>query len=308
METLPITENWGVIVKPTKNKQLLDVNRNDIIPLFERNGIILFRGFDLDQHDILTFTNQFTERYSRPDYRRSSRFEQEFLLDADYWKDNYRSYNMPLHSETTFTPVWPEVIWLYCNVPPVKEGATTVCDGMELWDRLSSEIKLFFLAEPVLYVVEIPIPETINGKGRGKKPWISNMLGVGGYLDWDAGLLCLNVLRYAANKARYSDKFCFANHLLADLHDELQIKEITMASGKVISKKFIDEIKQVSDDITVDHSWQQGDVVMVDNIRFMHGRRAFEKEDPRDILTVQTARASFGFCSDTRTIDSECLI
>ena len=303
METSPITENWGVIVTPTKNKQLLEVNKNDIVPLFERKGIILFRGFDLDQHDILTFTNQFTERYSRPDYRRSSRFEQEFLLDADYWKDNYRSYNMPLHSETTFTPVWPEVIWLYCNVPPVKEGATTVCDGMELWDRLSSEIKLFFLAEPVLYVVEIPIPETIKGKGRGKKPWISDMLGVSGYLDWDAGLLCLNVLRYAANKARYSDKFCFANHLLADLHDELQIKEITMASGKVISKKFIDEIKQVSDDITVDHSWQQGDVVMVDNKRFMHGRRAFEKGDPRDILTIQTAQANFGFCSDTRPID-----
>ena len=73
-----------------------------------------------------------------------------------------------------------------------------------------------------------------------------------------------------------------------------------MASGKAIPEKFIDEIKQVSDDITVDHSWQQGDVVMVDNIRFMHGRRAFEKGDPRDILTVQTARASFGFSSDTR--------
>jgi len=298
METTPITDNWGVIITPTKNKQLLEINRNDIISLFEHKGIILFRGFDLDQHDILTFTNQFTERYSRPDYRRSSRFEQEFVLNADYWKANHRLYDMPLHSETTFTPVWPEVIWLYCNVPPAKEGATTVCDGIEIWDRLSSEIKLFFLAEPVLYVVEIPIPETI--KGKGKKPWISDMLGVGGYLDWDAGLLCLNVLRYAANKARYSDKFCFANHLLADLHDELQIKEITMASGKAIPKKFIDEIKQVSDDITVDHSWQQGDVVMVDNIRFMHGRRAFEKGDPRDILTVQTARASFGFSSDTR--------
>ena len=73
-----------------------------------------------------------------------------------------------------------------------------------------------------------------------------------------------------------------------------------MARGKAIPKKFIDEIKQVSDDITVDHSWQQGDVVMVDNVRFMHSRRAFEKGDPRDILTVQTARASFGFSSDTR--------
>ena len=112
------------------------------------------------------------------------------------------------------------------------------------------------------------------------------------------------MLRYASNKARYSDKFCFSNHLLADyLHDELQIKEITMASGKLIAEEFIDKIKQVSDEITVDHSWQQGDVVMVDNIRFMHGRRAFEKGDPREILTIQSARANFGFCSDTRPIN-----
>ena len=62
--------------------------------------------------------------------------------------------------------------------------------------------------------------------------------------------------------------------------DELQIKEITMASGKLIPEEFIDKIKQVSDEITVDHSWQQGDVVMVDNIRFMHGSQAFEIGDP----------------------------
>ena len=301
MKIIPITDNWGVIVTPEENKQLLELNRNEIIPFFEREGIVLFRDFDLDPHDILTFTNQFTEIYARPDYRRSSRFKQEFVLDADYWKDSYRPYDMPLHSETTFTPVWPEVIWLYCNVPPAKGGATTMCDGMELWERLSAEIKFFFLAEPVLYAVEIPIPESITRKGKGKKPWISDRLGVGGYLDWDTGLICLNVLRYAANKARHSDKFCFSNHVLADLHDELQIKEMKMSSGKVVPEKFIDEIKQVAEEITVDHSWQQGDVVMVDNVRFMHGRRAFEEGDPRDILTIQTARANFGFSSDTRS-------
>ena len=74
-----------------------------------------------------------------------------------------------------------------------------------------------------------------------------------------------------------------------------------MSSGKAIPEKFIDEIKRVAEDITVDHSWQQGDVLMIDNVRFMHGRRAFEKGDPRDILAIQTARASFGFNSDTRS-------
>ena len=78
-----------------------------------------------------------------------------------------------------------------------------------------------------------------------------------------------------------------------------------MSSGKAIPEKFIDEIKRVADDITVDHSWQQGDVVMLDNVRFMHGRRAFEKEDPRDILAIITARASFGYSPGMRSQMSE---
>jgi hypothetical protein len=53
---------------------------------------------------------------------------------------------------------------------------------------------------------------------------------------------------------------------------------------------------------------EKNDLMMIDNKRFMHGRGTFEKEDPRDILTVQTARSSFEFCSDTRPIDSECPI
>jgi len=301
MKTTSITENWGVIVTPEENKQLLELNHNEIIPFFERKGIVLFRGFDIDSQDILKFTNLFTEVYARPDYKRSSRFKQEFILDVDYWKDSHKVYDMPLHSEASFAAVWPEVTWFFCNVPPAKGGATTVCDGMQLWERLSSEIKFFFLAEPVLYVVEIPVPENKKGKGKGKKPWISDRHGISGYLDWDAGLICLNVLRYAANKARNSDKLCFANHLLADLHDELQIKERKMSSGKLIPEKFIDEIKRVAEDITIDHSWRKGDVLMIDNVRFMHGRRSFDKGDPRDILAIQTARASFGFNSDKRS-------
>ena len=97
--------------------------------------------------------------------------------------------------------------------------------------------------------------------------------------------------------------YVFANHFLPFLADELQIKEITMVSDKIGSERYNNKIKLASDNIHVDHSWQQGDVVMVDNIRFMHGKRSFEKGDPRDILTIQTARANFGFCSDTRLID-----
>ena len=48
-------------------------------------------------------------------------------------------------------------------------------------------------------------------------------------------------------------------------------------------------------------AWQPRDLLMIDNRRFMHGRRAFEADDVRDISIVQVLRASFAFGASTRT-------
>ena len=42
------------------------------------------------------------------------------------------------------------------------------------------------------------------------------------------------------------------------------------------------------------------DFVMIDNKRFMHGRRAYKKGINRDIVIVQTQRASFAYGATTR--------
>ena len=40
---------------------------------------------------------------------------------------------------------------------------------------------------------------------------------------------------------------------------------------------------------------------MVDNLRFLHGRRAYDKDDPRELFVIQSERASFGYGSTTRS-------
>ena len=45
-------------------------------------------------------------------------------------------------------------------------------------------------------------------------------------------------------------------------------------------------------------SWKRNDLVMIDNLRFMHGRRKINKaNNNRDIVTVQTMISNFGFGS-----------
>ena len=45
----------------------------------------------------------------------------KFLLEADYWSDLNNRNSMGLHSEASFSSVWPEIVWFFCNKPSKKE-------------------------------------------------------------------------------------------------------------------------------------------------------------------------------------------
>ena len=73
-----------------------------------------------------------------------------------------------------------------------------------------------------------------------------------------------------------------------------------MADGTPIRDDVLAEALSVSDACTVDLKWASGDLVMVDNMRFMHGRRSFSSAVQRDIVQIQTQRASFPYGATTR--------
>ena len=81
------------------------------------------------------------------------------------------------------------------------------------------------------------------------------------------------MLRYAIYKVKNLDSYAFTNHLIADNYNEPQIKKISMASGENIPDEYIKIIKEKSLEIVYEHDWQKFDVLMIDNKRFMHGRK-----------------------------------
>jgi alpha-ketoglutarate-dependent taurine dioxygenase len=296
----PTVKSEGITVRPISDNSIEAIDYNYIVSLFENNGVILFRDFDIRLDNVSLFTDQYTERYARPANRRAST-SGSILRDADYWKQSHKVVDMPLHSESSFAPSWPEVVWFFCSTPPKTGGETTICDGISIWDRLSSSTKQFFLKQPLRYSLEIPVPPGFRKRpNKGKQPWISPKPGISGYLDWDREVISLQLLRYAVIDSRFPNRLCFSNHLLALLEDETQIEQITMANGDLISDDILSEIKEVSDSLIVEHSWKLGDFVMLDNIRFMHGRRMFEKNDSRKISIIETERTSFGYGATTR--------
>ena len=285
----------GLILKNNNSLNISDINIEEIKFFFEKYGIIVFRGFDFEPKKLTFFTDIFTETYAADALRRSSRFGKKNIGNVDYGYDQ-----IDLHSEASFAPAWPEIIWFYCVVPTAgKGGTTTLCDGTVLWQKLSLEAKTFFLSNPIIYKLKIPVVD--KKPGKGKKPWLLNNPGVSDcFLDWDTGLLNLALSRYAVHESRYSNRLCFSNHLLIDLVSEDQLISRTLLNNKKIPSKIFSEIKTKSDNFTYDFSWEKNDLMMIDNKRFMHGRRGYDKKDSRDIVNIQSAKASFGYGFTTR--------
>ena len=238
---------------------------------------------------------QKTSKYANDAQRRKNRMDQKQVHEVDYGNNE-----MALHSEASFSPNWPEIVWFFCNIPPPKNsGPTTFCDGIKLWDSLTIETKNFFLTNPLEYILEVPIG--YKKKGAKKKKWLLNYNGAGdGILDLNKGILKMKQIRFATTESRLIHKLCFSNHVLYRNTDPT-IKKWGIFGQKKIPKKVMKNVKENSDKLIFDHNWKKFDLIMLDNKRFMHGRRKFNFKEKRDILNIQTSVANFAYGESVRS-------
>jgi alpha-ketoglutarate-dependent taurine dioxygenase len=280
-----------VVLSSSPGQQLLQsLDHEAIIELFERHGVLLFRGFELDTDDLVTVTDCFTETYAPDAVRRPRRFGKKQIRNVDIGKAR-----LGLHSEAAFGPTWPEIIWFYCLVPSTAGVSTMICDGVMLWKKLSPQTQKLFLTQPVKYHYLADLGDE-KMPGLGREPWPFHTVGVSGYRDRENGVADLSVLRFAVQESR-SRALCFANHAFTDLAN----LTTTMSDGTPIPRETLAEIREAARLLTYDVQWQPRDLLMLDNRRFTHGRREFDfRRDPRDIVQVQTARASFAYGATMR--------
>ena len=60
-----------------------------------------------------------------------------------------------------------------------------------------------------------------------------------------------------------------------------------------ISDELMDELNGIAERITTNIDWKKGDILMIDNTRIMHGRRAF-KDETREIY-IRLCSPNFQF-------------
>ena len=288
----------GSIIEPTNEKDIFELDSNQIIKLFEDKGVLIFKNFNLNKNNILKFTDIFTQQYANDAQRRIFRFGKKHIRNVDPGK-----LEMPIHSEASYSPSWPEIIWFYCHIAPSKSGQTTLCDGISLFRKLKIITKNFFLANQIIYDLKIPF-QNVRSKTNNKaklRPWYLENPGVSNcFIDFSNKEIHLKQKRYAVLETRKANNYAFVNHIQIILDRDPQVLGWMLDNGKEIPEEIMTEVKEKTKELTVNINWQNNDLCMIDNKRIMHGRRKILNDEKRDILNIQTLRASFGFGTTTR--------
>ena len=280
-----MTNNKFYTFQGSNLENLDGVPHRKVCEKFVKFGFILFRDFEITDNDLIEFTDKFTNRYAKDTNRREARLGNENIKNVDSGNDEIK-----LHSEASFAPSWPEILWFFCKIPCNGGGNTTFCNSLDLWKSLDKSTKSFFLGNPIKYKLSLPID--IAKKNKKKKNWFLEEIGAFDVkLNWETASLEMNLLRFGVTQCRFTNNLSFSNHLLVDLATEPQILSRTLMNDKEIPLEITEEVNEKSSDLAFKSNWQKGDFVMLDNKRFLHGRESFELGSKRDIVLVQTLEA-----------------
>ena len=270
------------IITRDNNLDILELSTAQILDYFRSYGLLLFRGFEVDDKKMKVFAKQFSSKFIRDQDR--------LLVDSSDGfvglVDGGTHYISP-HCEHANSPFRPDVVWFCCAVPAAQGGETLVWDGVRVWQEMSTQLRQLFCNKKIRFSQKFPASAWKHFLGRGStivdvKRTLDGLEGVSYQINPDQSV-SLDYVCSAVVKTKYGNHEAFANSLISEYKNPRGV--VTFEDGSPIPETVINEIKEIMNRLTEGIPWQSGDLAMIDNSRFLHGRRAF-KDTRRRILTT----------------------
>ena len=134
-------EKKGLLLGGQENLKIENLEYQNVVNNFEEYGLIIFRNFNNEPKKITKITDLYTQTYANDAPRREKSVGEKNFNTVDVgFGDGDQEIEMPLHSEASYSPSWPEIIWFFCVIPSNQGGETTLCDGIKLWRNLRCKL------------------------------------------------------------------------------------------------------------------------------------------------------------------------
>jgi alpha-ketoglutarate-dependent taurine dioxygenase len=269
-------------------------------------GGVLLRGFSVPA--VETF-QQFASSFGHPLLKYEFASTPRSAVSAStgagvYTSTEYPAHqSIPLHNEQAYTREWPMKIWFHCVTASPEGGETPIADSRAVYRRMPGHIRKRF--EPgILYVrnfgeMDVPWQKVFNTESRAEVQAFCERSGIAWEWKDDDGLrtrqLCQAVETHPVTGEQVWFNQAHLFHISAREAEEREVLEeiygienvprnTFLADGSTISDEIFDEVRAVLDAETVAFPWEEGDVLMLDNMLAAHARSPFK--GPRKVIVA----------------------
>ena len=306
---LKVVENDSDLGNMSSTQNWLKENKNSIESQLEEYGAILFKDLPIETADefdkfVSTFNyDTFTYEESLSNAVRINKTSKVFTAN-----EAPREVEIFLHHEMAQTPSYPKNIFFFCKSASESGGETPLCRSDQLYEALMRENKTLVESFEKFGVIYNSImsngDELISGQGRSwqKTLGVSSKNGAEAKLsklgyswNWIEGDdLSVTTKTLQATKELGNGKKSFFNQVIAaslgwKKNSKNQIAPVRFGNGEEIKRSYIELISELAQSLTFLRSWQDRDILLVDNYRVMHGRKPFSGNKKREVLVSLTS-------------------
>lgn len=274
------------ILTNQQSSDLLVLKVPDVITRFRSKSLILFRNFKVENQTFREFTDKFGKdfaSYAGGSHKRARIDGNKDTLAAP--RSTYGGYAIPAHAELSYTAIPPKIIWFFCSVAPKAAGQTTVYDGVEVWNRLSTSTRKIFETKKIKYTAHYPENRWDEIYQADTVEAVSDVcrrngvkFAIGGSVPGERHIHT-EYTCWAMQPTAFTGETAFVNHMLSSIYAKqfgiTDFLKVNFEDNSSIPDHIVDELYDVTESVSIDIDLRQGDTLMIDNTRFLHGRRAF---------------------------------
>ncbi|MFI0906880.1 TauD/TfdA family dioxygenase [Streptomyces sioyaensis] len=205
---------------------------------------------------------------------------------------------IPLHNENSYTDSWPSRIYFYCAVAAKQGGETPTADSRRVYQRIDPAVREKFERTGVLYVrnftdgIDLSWQEVFQTTERAVVEEYCTAHGI--EVEWGSGSPVLRTRQHCRatlahphtgelvwfNQAHLFHASALAPEEQGSLVNELGIDNLPRnafyGNGDSIEPAVLEHIREVYEQEKVVIPWQRGDIMMLDNLLFAHGRNPYQ--------------------------------
>ena len=284
-------------------------NKERFVSKLEETGAILFTGLsvknakDFDHFVSMFDFKVFTYKQSLSNAVRINKTDKVFTAN-----EAPKEVEIYLHHELAQTPAYPKYIFFLCASASKVGGETPICRSDHLYSKIMAQDPALikkFEDFGVIYNSIMPNGNELNsGQGRSWQKTLGartkaaaekKIKGLGYSCEWvDKDYLAVTTRVFQATKMLTGGDKSFFNQVLAASlgwknKSSLGLPPVTFGNGDRLREDCVNSLFDAAKSLTLLRKWSDGDILVIDNHRVMHGRKPFSGNKPREVLVSLTA-------------------